>query len=106
MERVKHRNRSSSGKKYQFETSCINAPSGEVIIKMADQATPITYDTFMSYVNREDIVNMFPDYEWGRSKGLRLKNDPIPGYYKSIYMGKPCVYIKWSGIEFIFINER
>ena len=88
--------------KYQFETSCVQS-TAEKIHAMVDRAREITYQTFVRYVDLEEL-KLFNGYTWGpgRQEGLRLKDDWAVRYYRSRYNGRKCVYMDHSRIEYIF----
>lgn len=95
-------------KKKQFFTSCVNS-TADAINEMTEKAREISYETFMSHVDRDEVKNIFPNYDWSvgpkRKYGLypfRLKNDYAVSFHRSKYKGMPCVYIRHSSIEYIF----
>ena len=89
-------------KNYQYETSCVNSTAAK-INAMVDRAREITYQTFVRYVDLEEL-KLFQGYTWGpgRKDGLRLKDDWAVRYYRSRYAGRKCVYMDHSSIEYIF----
>ena len=78
--------------KYQFITNCIQA------------SYEITYKTFCKYVDWKEISKLL-GYALHPKQGLMLKNDWAVSYHKSQYMGKPCYFVCWSAIEYIFQKE-
>ena len=87
--------------KMRYVTCCVYA-QGNDIENMVDVAKEIKYATFMKYVNSKELARILT-YPWGREEGLRLKSDYHVRYYKSMYKGKPCVFIVHSAIEYIFV---
>lgn len=85
---------------FQFVTDCVSSTC-ELITDMVDSSREITYKTFFKYVSLSEVANML-GYETDPRKGLTIKNDWHVGYYKSVYRGKPCYYVRWSGIEYVF----
>lgn len=41
-------------------------------------------------------------YDLRNNVGLTLRDDWHVSYHRSIYRGRPCYYLVWSGIEFIW----
>jgi len=87
---------------YHYHTNCISA-RGNDISDMVDSSREIGYNTFIKNVDIEEIKEAFPQYDWDRRGGLKLKDDWAVRYYKGIYRGQPCVYIDHSAIEYVFI---
>ena len=90
---------------YNYCASCISASAND-IDDMVDNATQISYNTFIKYVSIEDLKSMFTVYAWGNKKGLKLKDDYAVSYYKSKYKGQPCLYIRHSSIEYVFCRSE
>lgn len=68
---------------------------------MVNNAREITYNTFKKYVNIKELESML-GYE---GSPLRIKDDYAVTFYRSKYEGKPCVYVRWSAIEYVFIKN-
>jgi len=87
-------------KKFSYETSCLES-TGHFINSMKENQTPITFETMKR--NCEGLL------EWSRSKGydreLPIQNDFHVSYHKSYYRYKPCYYVRWSAIEFIWVKK-
>lgn len=41
-----------------------------------------------------------------KSDGLTLQHDRMVGFYRSKWRGKPCYYVLWSAIEYIWVKTR
>lgn len=87
-------------KRYRFETDCVHS-TAEWIDEMTERAVDVTYRTVLRHC--EGLL------EWAQSvgyvvrgDGLKLKDDWHVGFHKSVYRGKPCYYVQWSGIEHIW----
>jgi len=89
-------------KDYFYLTNCVNSTC-ELITDMTDKAIDVSYRTFCKYVDWKYVSGML-GYDTHPKQGLMLCNDYHVSYYKSFYSGKPCYYICWSGIEYIFIK--
>ena len=78
----------------EYVGSCISAKA-EDIWAMVDNATQITYRTFLKHV---------PDIrEWSKSLPVPLSQDWSVGFFKSKYKGKPCYYMNHSSVEHIWV---
>lgn len=90
--------------KAKYLTCCVNS-TAEKINSMVEHKSnkEISYQVFIKNVDIDDVKELFSIYEWGRKKGLRLKNDWAVSFYKSIFDGKEAYYINHSAIEYIFI---
>lgn len=95
---------------YTYETCCV-AADGPSISAMRDHEAcrEVSYSTMLrrcagllewavenNYDRRSNAAN---------SHGLTLRNDWHVGYYRSVFRGRPCYYLVWSGIEFIWTKS-
>lgn len=92
-------------KRYVYETCCIDIPPERIpdLNEMILNAKEVGYETMLKRCRG------FLD--WGkqhgytvRGQGLHLKNDWCVGYYRSTFDGKPCYFVRWSAIEFIWVR--
>jgi hypothetical protein len=92
-------------KPYTFETNCVNS-DGESIQEMVDAATETTYETMVR--NCEGLLEwaVGQGYERRSNKGLTLKNDWHVAYHRSTFRGKPCYFLVWSAIEYVWTKEE
>lgn len=85
-------------KQFKYHTNCVNSDA-KSIDNMVDRAREITYRTARKWLASFD--------EWMEKMGynhkFHMKNDYHVRYFKSVYRGKPCVYVVHSAIEYIFI---
>lgn len=86
----------------RWKTDCTRTKDIRALDDMIDNARQITYKTFMKHVDRNDIIKLFPQYDWTTGRGLTLKRDYHVSYYKSKFKNQPCVFINHSSIEYIF----
>ena len=91
-------------KKYHYATNCVCSTAGN-ISRMIDTAHEISYATFRKYVNWQEVSEIF-GYALHPKKGLMLKNDWAASFYKGKYCGVPCVYMRHSAIEYVFLREN
>lgn len=80
----------------------------EALFEMIDKGKEITYSTLVKHVPVEKLSQLFDFYSWGpgRKDGLRLKNDWAVGFYRSTFAGEPCYFVRWSAIEYIFMQHQ
>jgi len=88
---------------YQYIGNCTHL-DGELISKMTDDAEDIDYKDIREHIHQKELRILFPDYEWGVPKGLQLKDDWSVSFHKSIYNKLKCLYIRWSSIEFVWVQ--
>ena len=87
---------------FHYATCCVES-DGESITTMVDAERSITYRTALKH-----MVGLL---EWAgahgyecRAPNLTLKNDWSVSFHKSVYRGKPCYYVRWSAIEYIWLR--
>lgn len=87
----------------QYVTNCVTTTNKQ-LTPMISNARQIDFDTFAQAVDMAEVKRLFPQYNWNgdNSNGLRLNDDRYVSYWESAFMGKPCVYIQHSCIEYIF----
>lgn len=91
---------------YRYVGNCTDQTTAPHLQNMMDTAKQIGYRTFVKAVGLESLSAIFADYAWGHSRGnLRMRNDPYVNYFRSTFDGKPCYYVRHSGIEYIFVDE-
>lgn len=91
----------------RYLTSCVDS-TAEKINALVSQARDISYQTARRAIGAEamDAWAKEMSYDTGSERGgLRLKNDWHVSYHRSVYDGMPCVYIRHSAIEHIFVEE-
>ena len=88
---------------FHYLTNCVNVPRRDVeaLHDMIDRAREVTWRTLTRHVPVAEIRDHFPGYEYN-GRGLHIKDDWAVSFNKSKYKGKPCYYIRWSAIEYIF----
>lgn len=98
--------------KFLYATNCVDSRDGPAINAMTDRAREITYATVLRHVGRAQLAEVFPNYDWGpgtpdRFKGgPKLSTDWAVSFHRSRWRGVPCVYVRWSAIEFIFTERE
>lgn len=91
---------------FRYAGNCTDGTTAPYLQDMMDDAKRITYRTFVNAVGLDSMREIFGDYAWGYQRGeIRMKNDPYVYYYRSRYNGKPCYYVRHSGIEYIFVSD-
>lgn len=90
-------------KKFKFHTSCVGFNDDlDILLDMINNSKEITWRTFLKHTDISEIRELFPHYDW-HGVGLHIKDDFGVSFYKSKFKNKPCYYLCWSAIEFIFI---
>lgn len=94
---------------FQYWTNCVSS-TAEQIDAMLDHPSnrEISYNTFLRYVGKDQLAEIFPYYNWGsnRNNGLKLKDDYHVSYNKSVYDNMECVYMVHSAIEYVFVSGK
>ncbi len=85
-------------------TTCVSSTS-ELITPMVERARDITFRTFARRCNWVPVARSL-GYLVGRGNALRLSNDWHVSFHKSVFNGKPCYYLRWSGIEYVFQHAQ
>jgi hypothetical protein len=83
---------------------CANCPNVPALVRCIDDSREITRRTFRRHVNHESLEDLEASlgYESHPSRGLTMAGDWYVTYHKSTYKGRPCVYLRYSGIEYLF----
>ncbi|KKN21594.1 hypothetical protein LCGC14_0923690 [marine sediment metagenome] len=79
----------------RYKTNC-TASSGKSIQAMVDNAKEISWDDFMVEVDEGEIDELFP------SKHPHISEDYAVEFYRSTFLGVPCVFVQHSAIEYVF----
>ena len=89
---------------YMYETDCVEA-DGDDISNMVDAATEVRYKEIKSNCEGLKAWEIGSGYSPdGTRKELTLRRDMEVRYYRSVYKGIPCYYIRHSGIEYVWVN--
>jgi len=88
----------------RYLTNCV-ASDEKSITDMTDSSTEITRRTFIKHVAWFDLLQLEAElgYTDHPKRGLTMAGDYHVRYHKGTFDSKPCVYIVWSGIEYIFV---
>ena len=74
----------------------------DAVNNMTDKAVQVSLNTMRRRCAKINEWAKNYGYAIGRENGLHLKNDWHVRYYRSVYEGKTCYYIDWSGYQFIW----
>jgi hypothetical protein len=84
--------------KYVGDVNSIFHQSPSAWHDMIDRAVSVTYRTFRKHCHGLD--------EWAAERGygrhLHISNDYAVSYNRSMYKGKVCYYLCWSGFEYLW----
>ena len=90
---------------FAYETCCVNS-TAELITDMVERAREVTLTTLRRHCAGLVEWEKCQLYATGnRRGGLRLAKDYAVSFFKSVYNGKPCYFIKHSAIEYIWTLE-
>jgi hypothetical protein len=90
----------------EFTTNCVHS-DGDDIRDMKDAAVETTRRTFMSYLAPDQWRQIQLDLGYDPTgHELSLAKDWHVSYHRSLYRGEPCVYLVWSGIEYVFTERK
>ena len=80
----------------------------EALSDMVDNYRDVSYRTLIRHVPVALLAELFPHCAWGpgQPSELRLKDDWSVRFCRSTIWGKRCYYVRWSAIEFIFMEEN
>lgn len=94
-------------KSYRFETNCVDSSDGAAIRSMVEAGRQISRGTFLRYVEREHLweVERTLHYDRWPRQGLTMAKDWHVAYFRSCYLGRPCVYFVHSAIEWVFTGR-
>jgi len=94
-------------KNWVFLTDCIGSNDGPGIQAMVDGATDLTYATVRKHLGDALVeLERALGYDVGHERGgLRMRKDWAVSYARSQYQGRECIYVRWSAIEHIFVQE-
>lgn len=89
--------------RYQYATNCTES-TYEAIHAMLDTGRDISRRTFLKYVDRDSLAELANNlgYSAHPRQGLTMAGDWHVSYHRGKYRGRPCVYLCWSAIEYIF----
>ena len=100
--RPRRRTSMSRQPEYVWETDC-RSSDYESISNMNATAEDITLVVFKREVGARAFHRLAEDL--GYDKEFPISGDWHVGYYRSTYRGVPCVFLRWSGIEHIFVKS-
>lgn len=89
----------------EYFKSCVDHEPDEVatLVAMIENATPVTLATMRRNCIGLDAWAKAQGYESDKRRGLTLANDWHVSYHRSTYDGQRCYFVRWSGIEFIWL---
>lgn len=93
-------------KKYFYRTCCVQCDSiidRDKLNKMVDDPQDITYRTMLKHCHGLLDWAVEHNYDRRSDQGLTLRNDWHVSYHKGVWGNEPCYFLKWSGIEFIWV---
>jgi len=90
---------------YEYYTNCVNCRDVEALHEMIEIGQVMTKRDFWAIVGKDALKELFPFYKWNKSDdGISMWRDWSISYFKSYFQGKPCLYLVYSAIEYIFLD--
>jgi hypothetical protein len=93
-----------NGTNYVYHCNC-TAPIGgvEALEEMIEQGAKISGEEAVDRIEKDTIRSVFGDGALGEG-GVDLREDPCVNFFKSSYQGTPCIYVRHSKIEHVFLE--
>lgn len=90
--------------KMHLTLRCVDIPPNQVwkLEALVEDGVAINFRTFARYAKWQELAAATGYATRPGEKGLRLSEDFAVRFFKSMWDGKPCVYMVHSAIEFIF----
>ena len=94
------------GAKYHYFNSCVDHAQHEVesLNTMIDKEIDVTLSTMKKHCIELAAWAEGIGYESDKRKGLTLANDWSVSYHRSTYNGRRCYFVRWSAIEYIWVQ--
>lgn len=99
--------------KFVYYSNCVHWPRNDVhtppwLCAMIDRATIISRKTFLSKVDRKELleIEQFLGYASHHSKGLTMAGDDHVSYYRSLLLNQRVYYFRHSAIEYVFVEHQ
>lgn len=87
---------------YVYDTCCVDS-DGDSIVDMVDTAREVSYNLIKKHCEGLRAWEAERSYRKDGHKGLTLRNDYAARFYKSKFRGRPCYFIQWSAIEYVWV---
>lgn len=94
---------------FKFYNSCVSWPQNDVqekggLTDLVDKATEVTLETFLKYVERDELAEIEEQLGYCRNAkhGLTMANDWHVTYQKSKHHGECVYFFTHSAIEYVF----
>lgn len=93
--------------RYRYIGNCTNAHMAAGLEDMIDFAVEVSYRTLARAVGKDQLKQIFDEYDWSsRPRDLTMRDDYAVSYYRSRFEGRPCYYVRFSGIEYVFADAK
>ena len=99
--------------KYTFFSSCVNWPIERGGLRelqdVIEKSIRISWRTLIRHVPVDEIRRSFPDYTYNGQVDVgcfHIKDDWSVSFHRSRYRGRWCYYVRWSAIEFVWIDRE
>ncbi|WP_415912996.1 hypothetical protein [Neptuniibacter sp. QD37_11] len=90
---------------YNLITDCVSA-EGEDISRMIEFADDIDAEDFKEKVGAEAFAEISKNFGYIDGEDLTLESDWSVSFAESTYNGAPCLYIRHSAIEYVYVDNE
>lgn len=93
---------------YKFKCSAVPPELLSEFLEAMDHSLEVSRRTFRKHVCHSSLAMLESELGYARhyKQGLTLAGDWAVSYGRSKMFGKWIYFIKWSGIEFVFMEEE
>lgn len=88
---------------FRYETCCVLS-TDELITELRDSAEDVTEAEFRAACEGVDDWAVAHGYDLDPDDGLTLSEDWHVSWERGTYDGRPCFFLTWSGIEFVWTD--
>lgn len=88
---------------YGYETDCINSDYDSVR-NLIETQEPIARSTFAKKIGPVQWKEL--QQRLGYDRDFPISRDWHVAYYRGVYQGRSAVFLRWSGIEYIYVRTR
>jgi hypothetical protein len=91
--------------RWAYWGACLDSTYEDIWALKATE-TPVTWRTF-----RQRVPGAFDFFVergafWDDTTNKNIEDSYFIAFFKGVFMGQPCYFARWSGIEFIWLPTR
>lgn len=93
---------------YEYVGCCTQMEGGNVqrLNEMIANEQKITLRTFRQYAHPKAFAEILEALGYVRGGKPSISGDHMVGFYKSQWQGRPCVFMRHSAIEHVFVKQE